>query len=114
MANKSVHQEFNPDAIKYFNINCDPYGVMVDREGTLIKTVYVDESELIYNTLKKILKGNKGQPKMTLYKKAFLFPKSPISQDRVKAALKEHKITLTNNYEDADLIYNSFRYIWNI
>ena len=53
MANKSVHQEFNPDAIKYFNINCDPYGVMVDREGTLIKTVYIDESILTYNTLKK-------------------------------------------------------------
>ena len=57
MANKSVHQEFNPDAIKYFNINCDPYGVMVDREGTLIKTVYVDKSILTYNTLKKILNG---------------------------------------------------------
>tara|TARA_R100001015_G_C4632374_1_gene195852 strand:+ start:2309 stop:3355 length:1047 start_codon:yes stop_codon:yes gene_type:complete len=103
MANKSVHQEFNSDAVKYFNINCDPYGVMVDREGTLIKTVYIDESELTYNTLKKILNGKKGQPKMTLYKKAFLFPNSPISQDRVKAALKEHKIRLTNNYEDADL-----------
>lgn len=106
MAKKSVHQEFNPDAIEHFNINCDPYGVMVDNSGT-IETVYLDESYLTSDRIKKILDrsddGDHIQPDLTLYKKAFLIPNSPISQDRVKEALKEHKITLTNDYTQADL-----------
>ncbi len=102
MANKSVHQEFNPDAIEHFVIDCDPYGVIVDNAGTIEK-VYIDESNYLTNKLSKILEGRDDEPDMTLYKKAFLFPNSPISQDRVKSALKEHNITLTNDYEQADL-----------
>ena len=37
-------------------------------------------------------------------KKAFILPKCTVSQDRIKAALKEHGITVTNDYELADLI----------
>jgi hypothetical protein len=37
-------------------------------------------------------------------KKAFILPKCTVSQDRLKAALKEHGITVTNDYELADLI----------
>ena len=103
MAKKSVHQEFNPDAIVHFGINCDPYGIMVDSSGT-IETVYVSESEGISNKIGKIFQINKDkEPNLTLYKKAFLFPNSPVSSERVKAALKEHKITLTNDYTKADL-----------
>lgn len=102
MANKSVHQVFNPDAVEHFVIDCDPYGIIVDNAGTIEK-VYVDESNYTFNKIEKILGGAKDEPDMTLYKKGFLFPNSPISIDRVKAALKEHKITLTNDYEDADL-----------
>ena len=36
-------------------------------------------------------------------KKAFILPKCNVSQDRLKAALKEHSITVTNDYELADL-----------
>ena len=37
-------------------------------------------------------------------KKAFILPRCNVSQDRLKAALKEHGITVTNDYELADLI----------
>tara|TARA_R110000824_G_scaffold197053_6_gene380406 strand:- start:6877 stop:7914 length:1038 start_codon:yes stop_codon:yes gene_type:complete len=102
MANKTVHQIFNNDAVKHFDINCDPYGIMVNNSG-LIETVYIDESNYLSKKIDKILEGKNGQPDMKLYKKAFLFPNSPISQERVKSALKEHKITLTNDYNEADL-----------
>jgi hypothetical protein len=100
-----VHQEFNPDAIEHFTIDCDPYGVIVDRSG-LIETVFVDESK--YTTKKLISILDKSdcdvQPDMTLYKKAFVLPNCPISNDRIKAALKEHKITITRDLSKADLL----------
>jgi len=102
MANKTVHQEFDTNAVAHFGIDCDPYGIAVDSECT-IETVYISESNSISNNILEILEGSSLEPDMTLYKKAFLFPNAPVSQERVKAALKEHKITLTNNYEDADL-----------
>ena len=103
MAKKSVHQEFNPLAIEHFEIDCDPYGVMVDSSGT-IETVYVNTSQGLATQIGKIFKKNaEKEPDLTLYKKAFLFPNSPVSTERVKAALKEHKITLTNDYTKADL-----------
>ena len=103
MAKKSVHQEFNPLAIEHFEIDCDPYGIMVDSGGT-IETVYVNTSKGLTNTIENIFETNKNkEPDLTLYKKAFLFPNSPVSTERVKAALKEHKITLTNDYTKADL-----------
>ena len=103
MAKKSVHQEFNPLAIEHFEIDCDPYGIMVDSSGT-IETVYVNTSKGLTRTIENIFETNKDkEPNLTLYKKAFLFPNSPVSTERVKAALKEHKITLTNDYNKADL-----------
>jgi len=103
MTKKSVHQEFNPLAIEHFEIDCDPYGIMVDSGGT-IETVYVNTSKGLTNTIENIFETNEDkEPDLTLYKKAFLFPNSPVSTERVKAALKEHKITLTNDYTKADL-----------
>tara|TARA_R110000744_G_scaffold371530_1_gene482573 strand:+ start:1860 stop:2897 length:1038 start_codon:yes stop_codon:yes gene_type:complete len=104
MTKKSVHQKLNLDAVKHFGIDCDPYGVIVDTVGENIETVQIDKSALNLDKLLKILEvNNKKSLNMTLYKKAFLFPNAPVSQERIKASLKEHKITLTNNYEDADL-----------
>ena len=55
MAKKSVHQEFNPLAIKHFEIDCDPYGIMVDSSGT-IETVYVNTSKGLENIYTKCRK----------------------------------------------------------
>ena len=102
---RAIHQEFNPDAIEHFSINCDPYGVMVDRNGT-IETVYIDESNYTSKKIISILDKSDCdvQPDMTLYKKAFVLPNCPVSVDRIKAALKEHSITITKDLDAADVI----------
>ena len=41
---------------------------------------------------------------LTQVKKAFILPMHNVSTDRLKAALKEHKIGITNDYEKADFI----------
>ncbi|BCV01477.1 MAG: hypothetical protein CM15mV42_1590 [uncultured marine virus] len=38
------------------------------------------------------------------YKRAFVLPRCPVSLDRVKAACKEHGISITNDYEKADFV----------
>ena len=102
---RAIHQEFNPDAIEHFSIDCDPYGVMVDRNGT-IETVYIDESDYTSKKIDSILDKNycDVQPDMTLYKKAFVLPNCPVSTDRIKAALKEHSISITKDLDAADVI----------
>ena len=108
---RAIHQEFNPDAIEHFSIDCDPYGVMVDRNGT-IETVYIDESNYTSKKIESILDKHNCdvQPDMTLYKKAFVLPSCPVSNDRIKAALKEHGITITKDLDAADVII-SHRYL---
>ena len=106
MATKNVHQPALQDAIDHFFIDCDPYGIMVSAANGTIEKVYVDESEYTYKKLQNILTDDSDDslaPDLDKLKKAFLFPNANISQDRIKAALKEHKITLTNDYEQADL-----------
>ena len=102
---RAIHQEFNPDAIEHFSIDCDPYGVMVDRNGT-IETVYIDESDYTSKKIDGILDKSDCdvQPDMTLYKKAFVLPNCPVSTDRIKAALKEHGISITKDLDAADVI----------
>jgi len=103
MASKSVYQEYNTDALDHFGLETASYYGVVSSSG--VDTVLFTDSETTYDKIKDLLKtntltGNTFKNK----KKAFLLPKSPVSIDRVKAACKEHKITLTNDYEAADLI----------
>mgnify|MGYP003148351862 CR=1 FL=1 len=103
MASKSVHQPFIPEAITHFGIDCDPYGIMVSQTSGEIATVYADESSCTYNKIENILTTQKTTPNLSSYKKAFIMPGCPVSIDRSKAALKEHNIILTNDYEQADV-----------
>ena len=41
---------------------------------------------------------------LTSYKRAFILPRCPITQDRLKAVAKEKGLTITNDYEKADVI----------
>jgi len=111
MATKNVHQPALQDAIDYFCIDCDPYGIMISAANGTIEKVYVDESDYTSRKLKGILTDNSDDtlaPDLNKLKKAFLFPNATISQDRIKAALKEHKVTLTNDYEQADLYLSHY------
>jgi len=47
---------------------------------------------------------------LTQYKKAFVFPGCPVSLPRLKEALREHKITVTNDFNKADCFITHYDY----
>lgn len=104
MATKSVYQDFDNDALKYFGLETDPLYGLVSSSMSIDK-VLISQDETTYKKIHSILTvpTEDGQTFRTK-KKAFILPKCDVSQDRMKAALKEHGITVTNDYELADLI----------
>lgn len=103
MASKSVYQKFNSTALKHFGLESTPqYGVLT---GSGVETVLLTDSNDTYSNIKSILStATLNATTFKAKKKGFLLPGSPISIDRVKAACKENKIVLTNDYESADFI----------
>lgn len=103
MANKSVYQDFNADALKHFGLEADPiYGLV---SSTSVNKVLCTQDQTTYEKINTILTvPTEDDLTFRTKKKAFILPKCNVSQDRLKAALKEHSITVTNDYELADLI----------
>lgn len=100
---KSVYQKYNEDALKHFGLESTPeYGVCSNSDGN-IETIIATDSETIYNKIRDII-NTSNVNKMGSWKRAFLLPNSPVSIDRVRSALKEHKVTLTSDVEAADVI----------
>tara|TARA_R110001592_G_scaffold51221_1_gene157834 strand:+ start:13233 stop:14300 length:1068 start_codon:yes stop_codon:yes gene_type:complete len=107
MANKSVYQNFETDALNHFDLASAPlYGVVAGSgASSKIENVLVTQDVTTYEKIKRLLSvPNESDLTFKTKKKAFILPKCNVSQDRLKAALKEHDITLTNDYELADLI----------
>ena len=104
MANKSVYQDFDTDALTYFGLEQDTiYGVL-SGSGEVNK-VLCTQDQTTYEKINTILTvPTEDDQTFRTKKKAFILPKCNVSQDRLKAALKEHGITVTNDYELADLI----------
>jgi hypothetical protein len=104
MANKSVYQDFDADALTYFELEQDTtYGVL-SGSGEVNK-VLCTQDKTTYEKINTILTvPTEDDQTFRTKKKAFILPKCNVSQDRLKAALKEHGITVTNDYELADLI----------
>jgi len=104
MATKSVYQDFETDALKYFGLETDSFYGLVSNSMSIGK-VLCTQDQTTYDKIHSILTvpTEDGQTFRTK-KKAFILPKCNVSQDRLKAALKEHSITVTNNYELADLV----------
>ena len=103
MASKSVYQFYDANAMTYFDLAGDPiYGVLA---GSVIEQVLVTEDKTTFENIQDILESSKETDSTFVNKKkAFILPGADVSLDRIKAALKEHKITLTNDYTQADLI----------
>ena len=104
MANKSVYQEFDTNALAYFELEQDTiYGVL-STSGEIDK-VLCTQDQTTYDKINTILTvPTESGTTFISKKKAFILPKCSVSQDRLKAALKEHDITVTNDYLLADLI----------
>ena len=68
-----------------------------------IEEIYLSESLAQYTKIQTLLE-TETTADLTQVKKAFVLPMHNVSTDRLKAALKEHKIGITNDYEKADFI----------
>ena len=103
MASKSVYQEYDTDALNHFGLASDPiYGILA---GSNMESVLVTQDNTTYGKIEDILKSSKEtDTNFRNKKKAFVMPGADVSLDKIKAALKEHKITVTNDYTKADLI----------
>tara|TARA_R110000796_G_scaffold8608_2_gene28053 strand:+ start:432 stop:1472 length:1041 start_codon:yes stop_codon:yes gene_type:complete len=104
MANKSVYQDLDTDALTYFGLEQDTiYGVL---SGSYeVNKVLCTQDQTTYEKIHSILTvPTEDDQTFRTKKKAFILPKCSVSQDRLKAALKEHSITVTNDFELADLI----------
>ena len=103
MANKAVYQNYDTDALNHFDLASTPlYGVVA---GSIVEDVLVTQDKTTYEEIERILSvPNESDITFKTKKKAFILPKCRVSQDRLKAALKEHGITVTNDYTLADLI----------
>ena len=118
MANKSVYQDYNQDALDHFGLKIgdpctDLYGVIQSQK---VEEVLITQDETTFKKIRDILSTkNLTDVQFQSCKRGFILPGCPTSIDRIKAACKEHKITITNDYEKADFIiahgdiYEKFR-----
>ena len=101
MASKNIHEGEFPDQAVIdlgFEDGAETGFVCSD-----VETIYLSESFSMYNKIEDLLITETASD-LTLVKKAFILPMHTVSTDRLKAALKEHKIGITNDYEKADFI----------
>jgi len=107
MASKNVHDGEFPDqaAIDLGFEDGNEVGFVCRH----VETLYLSESAAMYNKIENLL-STETTSDLTTVKRAFILPMHNVSSDRIKASLKEHKITITNDYEKADFIvpHNNF------
>jgi hypothetical protein len=105
MANKSIYQDYNNDALKHFSLEDEPfYGLYSSGIDDVLITDDSDDFNKISNILENETKNVDQNFKKSKYKRAFILPGSGLTQERIKALCKEHSITVTNDYEKADVI----------
>ena len=110
MADKNVYQKHDKDALEHFKLENDPtYGVMTSNSN--VDDVLITQNEKVFGEIRDILTDETIIGKdIANYKRAFVLPGCTVTLDRIKAAAKEHKVTITNDYEKADFIITHDNY----
>ena len=117
MASKNVHHGEYPDQ-EITDLGFTDM-VTVGFVTSKVEDIFLSESLAQYDKVKDLL-TTETTADLTVVKRAFVLPMHNVSTDRLKAALKEHKIGITNDYEKADFIvphtnfYDSYSNIPNI
>jgi len=119
MASKNIHAgEFPDQAVLDLGFeDGNQVGFMVS--SNQIEEVYLSESLSQYDKIIELLETETTND-LSQVKRAFILPMHNVSTDRLKAALKEHKISVTNDYEKADFIiphtnfYDTYTQVDNI
>ena len=103
MASKNVHQQELPDQVLTDLGFTDNVEVGFMLKNLDIEEVILSESLTQSDKIENLL-TTETTADLTTVKRAFVLPMHNVSTDRLKAALKEHKISITNDYEKADFI----------
>ena len=112
MASKTVFQTIDLQKYEDMGYTMDgitQFGIPTNSSCSNIETILVTESNADYHELVGTLEDEtpRAQQGLAGLKKAFIIPGGQITADRLKAALKEHSITVTNDYEKADFIVSN-------
>ena len=109
MASKNVHQQELPDQVLTDLGFTDAVEGGFMLKNLDIEEVILSESLTQSDKIENLL-TTETTADLTTVKRAFMLPMHSVSTDRLKAALKEHKISITNDYEKADFIvpHNNF------
>ena len=101
MASKNVHAGEYPEQ-QLLDLGFTDT-VTVGFVTSTVEDLFLSESLSQYNKVKSLL-TTETTSDLTAVKRAFVLPMHNVSTDRLKAALKEHKIGITNDYEKADFV----------
>jgi hypothetical protein len=103
MASKNIHHsEISPELIEDLGFT-DTVTVGFMMNNLDIEDIQLSESVSQYESIKDLL-TTETTTDLTKVKRAFVLPMHNVSTERLKASLKEHKISITNDYEKADFI----------
>ena len=103
MASKNIHHsEISPELLDNLGFT-DAVSVGFMMNNLDIEDVQLSESKSQYDKIKNLL-TTETTSDLTIVKRAFVLPMHNVSTDRLKASLKEHNISITNDYEKADFI----------
>ena len=101
MASKNVHDgSITAETLDYLGFTDM---VTVGFVTSEVVDVHLSESQTQWDVMKDLL-NTETTSDLTTVKRAFVLPMHNVSTDRLKASLKEHKISVTNDYEKADFI----------
>ena len=94
-----------------FGLDGQPvYQVALSRQSFDMGEAIFCDMNNTYKVMQNLFDTEKDPVDLTQYKKAFVLPGCPVSQPRLKEALKEHKITVTNDHEAADFFVTHDEY----
>jgi len=91
------------EQLEFFGLDGQPvYQVALSRQSWDMGQAIFSDLNNTYRVFQKLFNTEIDVVDLTQYKKAFVLPGCPVSQPRLKEALREHKITITNDFDKAD------------
>ena len=99
------------EQLEFFGLDGQPvYQVALSRQSWDMGQAVFSDMNNTYKVFKKMFNTEIETVDLTQYKKAFVLPGCPVSQPRLKEALREHSITVTNDFEKADFFVTHDNY----
>jgi hypothetical protein len=103
MASKKSFIDINDAHLNHFNLELgDRMGLLVNDE---LCSIYVtDDITTWKNVTKNLVSSSYDIDNHSGKKRAYILPNCDVTVDRIKAACKEHGITITNDIDKADIL----------